>query len=307
MKKIKKNPTLSSWIAHLSDEFRLEGRIRTSITYRAALKSFMLFRKNKDIKIKDLDTHIIQQYERFLLEKGLVPNSISFYMRILRAAYNKACDQGYVPYQQLFKRVYTGVSKTTKRAIPLADIRRIKQVKLESYSSLALARDMFMFSFYTRGMSFVDMAFLKTGNLNNGYLIYRRKKTGQLLKIKWEPCMQEIVKRYATTSPYLLPIIHKRNNDLYYEYQNRLAVVNRNLKVVGQRAGLNTPLSMYVARHSWATGAKQVDVPINVISDAMGHESERTTRIYLASLLNSKVDDANKKVLEYLEKKDNNE
>lgn len=300
MKEIKKHPTITSWMNLLADELLKEGKIRTSVTYRATLKSFLLFRKGKDIKLKDLDALMMQQYEGFLLKRGLVPNSTSFYMRILRAAYNKSCELGLAPPKLLFRHVYTGVSKTAKRAIPLKDISRIKHLRLPKSSPLAFARDMFMFSFYTRGMSFVDMAFLKRENLHNGYLRYRRKKTGQLLQIKWEPCMEEIVKCYPASPPYLLPIIRKRNGNLYAEYQNKLCAVNRNLKVISQRIGLTMPLSMYVARHSWATGAWQVDIPISIISTAMGHESERTTRIYLSQLETSKVDEANKKVLEMI-------
>lgn len=288
-----------SWMNLLSDELRKEGRIRTSATYRATLRSFLQFRKGKDMKLNDINARMLLQYQQFLQKKGLVPNSISFYMRILRATYNKACEQGYTqPQAYLFRRVYTSVGKTAKRAISLDSISQIKQLQLESHSIIALARDMFMFSFYTRGMSFVDMALLKRRNLQNGYLTYQRRKTGQLLKIKWEPCMEEIVRRYHPTSPYLLPIIHNRKGDLYKQYQNKLAVMNRQLKVIGQLIGLEMPLSMYVARHSWATGAQQSDIPIAVISRGLGHESERTTRIYLASLESSKVDEANKRLIE---------
>ena len=298
MKRTKNELTINNWFNQLTSELRKEGKTRTSGTYSDTIKSFMLFRKGKDVRLKDINANLLLQYQRFLTKKGLVPNSTSFYMRILRAAYNKACEQGYAtPQAFLFKRVYTGVSKTAKRAISLSDISHIKDLPLEDNSQLAFARDMFMFSFYTRGMSFVDMAFLKRRNLQNGYLTYRRQKTGQLLTIKWEPCMQEIVNHYHSTPPYLLPIIRQCSGNLYRKYQSRLAVINRYLKVISLRTGLPIPLSMYVARHSWATCAQHADVPIEVISKALGHESERTTRIYLATIEASKIDEANKRLL----------
>jgi len=128
------------------------------------------------MKLKLLNANTIQAYESYLFGKGLVPNSVSFYMRILRAAYNKAADQNLVPTQNLFKHVYTGVSKTTKRAIPLSDIKRIKSMRLKRHSPMAFAKDMFMFSFYTRGMLFVDMSHLRKDSIRNGYLTYRRQK-----------------------------------------------------------------------------------------------------------------------------------
>lgn len=299
MKRSRKAMTVHACINKLADELQREGRIRTAMTYRSTLKSFLLFTGNEGTTLADIDRQTIEAYENFLLKKGVVPNTVSFYMRILRAITNKAVDRGYMPLPvpDPFKHVYTGIAKTTKRAIPLETVKRIRMLTLNPYSYTAFARDMFMFSFYTRGMSFVDMAHLKRDDIKAGYLIYRRHKTGQLLRVKWEDCMAEIVGRYESSPPYLLSIITSLGNDSYKEYQNRLTVVNRHLKTVGRMVGLEQPLSMYVARHSWATGALVANIPIEVISDAMGHESEKTTRIYLASLSTVRVDEANEKIL----------
>ena len=128
-------------------------------------------------------------------------------MRNLRAIYNRAVSEGLVVQRNPFKHVYTGIDKTKKRAVSLSVIRRIRDLDLNK-KSLIFARDIFMFSFYTRGMSFVDMAFLKKKDLQNGILTYRRKKTGQQLFIKWEKPMQELIDKYNTSeTSYLLPII----------------------------------------------------------------------------------------------------
>ena len=157
---------------------------------------------------------------------------------------------------------------------------------------------MFLFSFYTRGMSFVDMAYLKKKDLHNGILTYRRKKTGQQLSIKWEQCMQEIIEKYPPNpTEYLLPIITSTYEDERLQYRNSLTLVNRKLKILSVFVRSPHPLSMYVARHSWASIAKSKNIPLSIISEGMGHDSETTTQIYLASLDTTIIDRANYLIL----------
>ena len=121
------------------------------------------------------------------------------------------------------------------------------------------ARDMFMFSFYSRGMSFVDMAFLKKTDIQYGFLTYRRKKTGQLLSIKWEQCMQDIIQRYpCDDSIYLLPIVNSTKDNERTQYRSRQRAINNNLKKIAKNLGLDCNLTMYVARHSWASAALEM-------------------------------------------------
>lgn len=277
------------------------GKQRTSETYRCTLKSFMQFREDKDVLLADIDSDLMLMYEAYLHNRGLTKNSTSFYMRILRAVYNRAVEKGLTINRNPFKHVYTGIDKTIKRAIPLKAIKQIKNLDLSLQPSLDFARDMFLFSFYTRGMSFIDMAYLKKKDLFNGILSYRRRKTGQQLFIRWEKCMQEIVNKYDNPlSEYLLPIIMPMNGDERTQYQNAMYLINRKLKDIGKMAGIQLPLTMYVARHSWASVAKNKNVPISVISEGMGHDSEMTTQIYLASLDTAIVDKANSMILNSL-------
>ena len=278
------------------------GKHRTGETYHATLRSFMQFREDKDIPLEDIDADLMLTYEAHLRSKGLARNSTSFYMRILRAVYNRAVEKGLTVNRNPFKHVYTGVDKTVKRAIPLKAIRQIKNLDLLSQPSLEFARDMFLFSFYTRGMSFIDMAYLRKRDLANGVLTYRRRKTGQQLLIRWEKCMQEIVKKYSTAadSPYLLPIITALGNAERAQYQTMLHRVNYCLKKIATLAAIPVQLTMYVARHSWASAAKSKNIPISVISEGMGHDSEMTTQIYLASLDTTVVDRANAQILKDL-------
>ena len=184
-------------------------KIRTAENYSCTLKSFMQFRGDRDILLSEIDSDLMQLYEAYLHGKGAVRNTSSFYMRILRAVYNRALEKELMEQRNPFRHVYTGVDKTVKRAVPLSAIKRMKNQDLSLQPNLEFARDMFLFSFYTRGMSFIDMAHLKKKDLQNGFLSYRRRKTGQQLVIRWEKCMQEIVGKYPedSLSPYLLPVL----------------------------------------------------------------------------------------------------
>lgn len=298
---LKKDKFLFSFMERIIQQIRVVGKIRTSETYTVTLNSFMRFREGKDIPIEDITSELIYSYETWLKSKGVSMNTISFYMRILRAVNNRAVEEGIVEQRYPFKSAYTGYEKTTKRAISINTIKTIKNMDYPLGSRLAFARDMFMFSFYTRGMSFVDMAFLQKSDLNNGILSYRRQKTGQRLFIRWESCMQELVDRHSKIdTPYLLPLIRKPGENERKQYLNESHRISRNLKVIGKSLGLSTPLTMYVARHTWASVAKSKNIPISVISESMGHSSETTTQIYLSSLDKSQIDEANRLIINSL-------
>ena len=290
-----------SFTLNLIKELNQIGKRRTAETYMTTLNSFIRFRKGKDVLLEEVDSSLMMKYESFLKSTGICPNTTSYYMRNLRAIYNRAVEKDLTVQRSPFNYVYTGIDKTVKRAIPLEEIRRLRELDLTKSPSLAYARDIFMFSFYTRGMSFIDMAFLRKKDLQNGILSYRRQKTGQQLFIKWEKPMQEIINRYDTQgSPYLLPIIRAPEADGRKQYKKTAHLVNLKLKKLGMQLGLSIPLTTYVARHAWASIAKSKNVALSVISEAMGHDSENTTRIYLASLDTSLVDKANSLILNSL-------
>lgn len=278
------------------------GRVRTAETYRSSLNSFMRFRKGADLPFYMLDSDLIKAYETWLIRSGVCPNTSSFYLRNLRAVFNRGIEKGFSVHDNPFRHVYTGVDKTRKRAIPMEDIRQLMNMDFNRLPAQEFARDMFLFSFYTRGMSFVDMAFLRKEDLKDGNLVYKRRKTGQQLVVKWESCMQHIVDKYVMEgSPYLLPVINVNSaEDEREQYLRTAHNINRNLKKIGQEMRLRFPLTMYVARHSWASIARDKQIPVSVISQCMGHESEKTTRIYLASLGTDVIDHANRSVLEDL-------
>lgn len=282
-------------------KLKQNGKTRTSETYFVTLNSFKKFRNGEDIMLDSLTSEVMEAYEAWHQQRGIAPNTISFYTRILRAVYNRAVEQDIIENRNPFRHVYTGVDKTVKRALPLATIKKIKALDLSLTPSLDFARDMFMLSFYLRGMSFIDMAFLKKTDLRNGYVSYRRRKTNQQLIIEWTIEMQMILDKYPeNTSDYLLPIIRNPSTNERCTYRNVGYNINRNLKRIAEMVGVQIPLTLYVARHSWASAAKAKGIPVSVISEGMGHDSETTTQIYLASLDTSVVDKANSLILKCL-------
>lgn len=289
---------VTRFVAQLIEEKRTVGQEPLARKYTACLRSFARFLGDRTLLFREIDAPLLQAYQNHLKSRGLCLNTISFYMRGLRAIYNQAVARGLSPQQHPFQAVYTGIAKTVKRALPLSDIHRIKQADLSEEPTLALARDLFLFSFYTRGMSFVDMAHLQKSDLRHGLLVYRRRKTGQLLHIRWEPVMQEIVDRYARPdSPYLLPILTTTEAGQPFSYLKVYHRINQGLKQLGERLHLPLPLTTYVSRHSWASIARSRQVPIVTISEALGHDNETTTRIYLSTLDTTEVDRVNRKIL----------
>lgn len=283
-------------------QLQQNNRFGTALNYRKTMLSFTQYLAGKEINFNKITDNLIQNYNAYLLQRGMTRNTTSFYMRTLRAIYNKAVKQKLTSQTFPFSEVYTGIDRTRKRAIDEKTISQLFKLQLTPNSPLALARDLFIFSYCTRGMAFADMAYLKKSSLYNGYISYSRRKTGQLLTIKAEPIIEEIIARYNNSStPYLFPIITSTNPQIAYaQYQQGINVYNRHLGTLSKMLSSCTKLTSYTARHSWATAARNHNIPISVISAGMGHTSEQTTRIYLASLENSIIDDANRGILEGL-------
>jgi len=293
--------SLFNFMESIIAKLKQNGKVRTSETYKSTLNSFKKFRQDEDIMLDCITSETMESYEAWHKNRGVAPNTISFYTRVLRAVYNRAVEDDIIENRNPFRHVYTGVDKTVKRALPLAVIKKIKALDLSLNQALDYARDMFLMSFYLRGMSFIDMAFLKKSDLKNGYVTYRRRKTGQQLIIEWTKEMQMILDKYPENkSDYLLPVIRNPGLNERCTYRNTGYNINHNLKRIAEMVGVTIPLTLYVARHSWASAAKAKGIPLSVISEGMGHDSEATTQIYLGSLDISIVDKANSLILKSL-------
>ena len=301
--KYRSGQTFFSFMDHEIKTLLEQGRSGTAQNYIAAKSSFLEFVKDEELNLNAITEDLILEYEKWLRGSQLARNTTSFYMRQLRSVYNKAVRQKLVNQNSPFMEAYTGIDRTRKRAVKASTITHLAELDLKGKFSLELARDLFLFSFYMRGIAFVDMAYLKKSDIKNGEIHYCRHKTDIPLDVKLENCMLEIIDRYAakTKDDYLLPIITETDEaKAYKQYQNKRSYYNKLLKKISRILNLEIPLTSYVSRHTWATVARNMDIPISIISAGMGHTSETTTRIYLCSLEASTVDRANHKVIEQI-------
>ena len=296
--------TVLSSLVTLVDELKNDDRWGNARNLQRALNSFSGFLGGLDIPFKQVDEKLIMEYEQWLRARKVSKNSSSFYMRTLRSAYNKVINTKQLEQTYPFRNVYTGVERTRKRAVREDIMVRLQKLDLTRSAPLAFSRDLFIFSYCTRGMAFVDIAYLKKEDINGGMLSYIRHKTGQRLTVRIEPLIEEIIKRYEPSvrnSPYIFPIITSNDpEEAFRQYQTALGYHNRKLKKLGKLTGETLRLSSYTARHSWATVARNHNVPLSVISAGMGHTSEKTTLIYLESVENLLIDKANEDILKAL-------
>ena len=295
------SPSLADYFQQQIEQAQGEGRFSTASNYRTALRSFQRFLKGENLLLKDLTPSLVSQYERWLKSTRISMNTISCYMRSLRAVYNKAVEENRVTDLQPFKDSYTGYPQTDKRSLGVDDIRKLQQVTLRPGSTLQLVRDIFLFCIFACGIPFVDVAFLRKSQVSaDGYLTYKRRKTNQQVSLKLQPCALEIVHRYANAnSDYVFPFLAREiPEEAHREYLGKLCYYNKLLGKLGKQAGLSRPLTSYVARHTWASLAYHQNAEMAVISKGLGHTSSRTTQVYIKGIDDTRLDDVNQKVVE---------
>lgn len=274
--------------------------VGTKNNYTNAVNRFIEFRNQKDLTFSQMTADMMEMYQAWLWNRGVGQNTVSFYLRTLRTLHHKAVEVGQATPNDIFAHVQTTNVRTAKRAISIKDIRNIEKLELQIGSSIDKARDLFLLSFYLRGMAFVDMAFLKKSDLKCGMVSYNRRKTHQNLNIEWIKPMQAIIDKYAEQtkdSPYMLPILTGKETSPYTQYRKVEYNTNYNLKKIGKMIGLKIPLTTYVARHTWASIALHMNIPIATISEGMGHNSYKTTQIYLESIDVATINEANKRII----------
>ncbi|WP_367279582.1 site-specific integrase [Ulvibacterium sp.] len=190
---------------------------------------------------------------------------------------------------------------TEKRALSIENIRKIMDLKLPKDMVLFRYRNYFMCSFLLYGMNFTDMAHLKLGNIVNGRIKFRRRKTGKLYDIKITDQLAEILEIYLggkSKEDYIFPVIKRDNLALQErEISWERKRYNRGLKIIGEMCGIEQKLTTYVSRHSFATQAMLNDVPLHAISAMLGHSKLNTTQIYLKSLPTNILDNYNKQLV----------
>lgn len=290
-----------------------QGCFKVAGNYLTAARSFTKFIGRSDWLFSDMTAEKLESYQRWLLGRNICLNTCSAYMRALRAMHHRA-----LPFLNIapFSKVFTGRTKTEKRCISQSEILQLKALPLQPGGSLSFARDIFLFSFYAMGMPFVDIAYLKKSQLRNGCIYYARHKTGQQIQVALLPAMLEIIRRYEQgDSEFVFPILSGKVEDsvssssvssssvsaqLHRQYTARLRQYNYNLHQVSKMLGLAKPLSSYVVRHSWASIAYLHHLDISLISKALGHTKSSTTFIYIKSLFDSDLFEANQTLMQDL-------
>lgn len=294
------------------EELRLEGRHSTAHVYENALRSFTRFCGTPTVSFRQLTRGNLKRYGAYLCQRDKRPNTISTYMRMLRSIYNRGVDAGLTPYiYRLFRDVFTGVDVLHKKALPVGELHALlySDVKSEKLRrTQAIANLLFQFC----GMSFADFAHLEKKNLQGGVLRYRRVKTGTSMSVEVlgpaEKIMQELLRGPEGVSSgypdYLFSILSGRNRKCdkegYREYQSALRRFNIQLSRLAAACKVRSKVTSYCLRHSWATTAKYRGVPIEMISESLGHKSIKTTQIYLKGFELDKRTKINKLNISYV-------
>jgi len=274
------------------------GKDGNARVYQSNLNVFSKFIKGKDISFDEITYSLVKKFEASLYRKGNGINGVAHQLKTLRAIYNRAIKEG-VARKDLypFENIKIKTEKTAKRALSKDEIIQIRDIDLDKKPAQKRARDLFMFSFYCMGMAFVDIAYLKVKDIYKGRLNYSRQKTTQVYNMAIvEPAM-EIIKKYSTLEQkdeFVFPILDKNHPSIYDLYLSQMRNQNKRLKEIQKKLDLSLPLTSYVARHSWATIAKRSGIPTAVISEGLGHTTEKTTQIYLDSFENEVLDAANR-------------
>jgi site-specific recombinase XerD len=262
----------------------------------ADAKSFIERRFGRDMQFQEITYQALKKMEAGHCAAGGGVNSLSFYMRTIRAIYNRAVSDKHASREfSPFLDYKIKSENTVKRAISIDNIKKIKNIELETNSALFRAQQYFLFSFYTRGMNFADMAYLKVNNISESRIEYRRAKTGKYFSIQLSPQISEILKPFLENknpADFVFPILKSTDKPAQFiDIENERRNYNKMLVKLAQKAKIpESHLTSYVARHTWANAAKQAGVSVELISQGLGHSDVKTTEIYLDSFPNEVMD-----------------
>ena len=300
-----------AFMKQVADGLQMEGNFGTAHVYRSSLNAIIAYHGKGDFTFNEVTPEWIKGFEIHLRGRGCSWNTVSAYLRTFRAVYNRAVDcRGAVYVPHLFRSVYTGTRADRKRALDTEDIQKVFTKLPQSSavtSDMRRTQELFVLMFLLRGLPFVDLAYLRKSDLRDNVITYRRRKTGRPLSVTLTSEAMAILKKYMdrdSSSPYLFPLLSSREGtkEAYHEYQLALRNFNRQLMLLGEMLGLGDKLSSYTARHTWATTAYYCEIHPGVISEAMGHSSITVTETYLKPFQNKKIDEANKKVVDFIKR-----
>lgn len=287
-------------LSRLEEEKRTGYRLSIQQTYNSLIK----FNRHLDIPFSEMDCNLLRRYETWLRKQSKSENTIGIRFRNIRTIFNLAIDMELVKQEDYpFKKFKVAKlhQETAKRALSKDEILAVTNYPTDDkdfYTRLAVA--LFTFSYFMGGINFVDMAYLTDKNITEGRLIYHRKKTSKLINLPLQEKALMVLKGYKDNSKgYLFPILsnaHKTEQQKLNRLHKVITKVNKALKAIGEELNIPIKLTTYCARHSYATVLKRAGVATSIISESLGHSSERVTQIYLDSFENNQID----KAMEYL-------
>lgn len=305
-----KAQTVEEFYLNLVAELKNKGQIGTSYAYLSSYRMLRNFNRGKRLNFtfSHIDTIFCRRFEEWLRTKGDKDTTISYQLRTLRAAFNRAIDARVVsrdksPFAE-YKLSHLN-TKTMKRALSKRDVLRIVGTDCSNSTPIRqLAQDLFVFSYLCGGIAFVDIANLTPSNIVDGRLMYQRQKTHGGINLPLSPEAQRLIAKYADYqqgADYLFPILHCKRHITPMQKTNRVRKVchqvNQELRALGKELGISADVTTYVARHSFATVLKKSGVNIGIISQALGHQDLKTTQIYLDSFDNEQIGEAMKNLV----------
>ncbi|HMM04261.1 site-specific integrase [Dysgonomonas sp.] len=303
--------TVQEFYTELIAYYRSINKVGNASIYRNSFNSLKSFKEtdNLDFLFSEIDLEWLNQYEKWLISRNNAETTMSLLFRTLRSAFNKAIEQKIVRKEEYpfnsFKMSKFSV-KTRKRAIAKEDIKKVIELDVTDESEMMqLSRDIFVFSYLQSGINLTDIANLKYENIIDNRLQYIRQKTNRLINIPLqEEALKILQKHYypeAILNDYVFPILNRKVHITGMQKFNRIhkimGKVNINLKKIAKKANIEANLTTYVARHTYATVLKRSGVNTSIISESLGHSSEKVTQIYLDSFENSQIDEAMKNLL----------
>ncbi len=296
-----KAPNFKEFSEQLIRELHQINKTGNALIYQTASNRLLNYCKNDKLSFKDINYTFLENFKRQLITENVRQNSISNYLRTIRAIYNRAIkarliDRSYYPFNELTIKS----ERTAKRAVLINDIKKLYNLDLKEKSREWHARNYFFLSFSLIGISFSDMAYLKPSNIIHGRLVYKRRKTHKDYSIKLTALAQSVLNHY-NSEKYLLPILPNAiiEDSLLAKKLIRqwIKTTNKWMNNLGEKCDLSEPLTTYVARHTWATTAKRLGYSNELIAEAMGHEyGNKITNIYLDNFDQAVIDELTEKV-----------
>lgn len=300
---------LAEYMELVIHQLREEKKYAAVHTYRSTLNSFTAFavEKGADLSVGTVFTPgRLIAYETWLRQRGVKWNTVSTYMRTLKAVYNRLYEPGMLGHNpKLFDGVYTKVDSLTKRAVTEEQMGILLATDFEALpEELRSVLAYFLLMFYFRGMPHIDFAYLHKQDVDGDKIGYCRHKTGRRITVRIPREAAALFETYrdkTPASPYLFPVFEGKlpqdDGELYNYYQRALRRFNKKLAKVAALLLPGTKLSSYTARHTWATLARYRGINPSIISQALGHSSIKVTETYFKPFADEKVDRANDELI----------